>query len=123
MTAKATRSANPLSQPVGIIADTSGNVYVAEQASDNALRITSGGAVTQILDAAGDRAGNVLDNPFGLFATPDDIVYVTGFFRSNAFEISPLAPRPGSRAGLALFVAIFLGMLVWRLAATKRMCG
>jgi len=69
---------------------------------------------TELIDAAGDGAGNLLDNPFGLTVSPTGNVYVTGFFSSNAFEILPVKRVPVlGRVGLVILGSSLLGMLAW----------
>jgi len=79
------------------------------------FQIAPGGEISEIIDATGDGLGNALNNPFGLAATPGGNVYITGFFSSNAFEISPSirVPTLGRVGLLALLAATGVAMLVW----------
>ena len=72
--------------------DEAANVYVNGRTSDNAFKITSAGAITQIIDSTGDGAGNTLDSPYGGIAV-DCVggVYVTGLDSDNAFKIEDRA--------------------------------
>ena len=76
---------------LGIPVDGSGNVYVLGFGSDNAFKITPGGVITEIIDATGDGAGNMLNLPFGIAVDGSGNVYVAGFLSNNAFKIA-LAP-------------------------------
>ena len=79
---------NTLDKPRAIALDGSANVYVAGSNSDNAFRITPGGAITEIIDATGDGAGNPLDQPRGITVDGSGNVYVTGGVSDNAFKIT-----------------------------------
>lgn len=83
---------NPLDAPLGIAIDGSGTLYVTGRGSDNAFRITDPGQPTQtitaILDASGDGAGNVLDDPFRVAVDAAGTVYVTGTMSNNVFQIT-----------------------------------
>ena len=57
--------------------------------SDNAFQITPGGAITEIIDATGDGAGNPLDGPEGIAVDGSGNVYVTGRISDKAFKITP----------------------------------
>ena len=78
-----------LERPPGITVDGSGNVYVTGTGSHNAFKITSGGAITQIIDTAGDGAGNSLIRARGIAVDGLGKVYVTGETTDNVFEIGP----------------------------------
>ena len=47
------------------------------------------GSITEIIDASGDGAGNLLDVAFGVAVDDAGNVYVTGTFSDNAFQITP----------------------------------
>ena len=68
--------------------DLSDNIYVAGAASNNAFRITPAGAATQIIDATGDGAGNLLDGPSSIAVDSSGNVYVAGFYSRNVFRIA-----------------------------------
>ena len=64
-------------------------VYVTGRNTNTAFQITPGGEVTEIIDAAGDGAGNPLTAPGYAAVDGAGLVYVTGRFTDNAFKISP----------------------------------
>ena len=79
-----------------VAVDSSGNVY-ATSAENSVFKIaTPGGCsvggtpctITEIIDATGDGAGNVLNAPFGVAVDPIGNVYVTGGGSDNAFKIA-----------------------------------
>ena len=45
------------------------------------------GKITEIIDAAGDSAGNLLDRPVGIVVDDAGSVYLSGRFSNNAFRI------------------------------------
>ena len=58
--------------------------------SDNAFRIDPNGVITEIVDSAGDGAGNPFDGPFaGTAVDGSGNVYIAGYFSDNAFKIEP----------------------------------
>ncbi len=82
-----------LTMPLGVTADASGNVYVAGGLSDNVFKITftPGGdvdTISEIMNAAGDGAGNALDRPYGIVVDSSDKLYVAGATSNNAFKIT-----------------------------------
>jgi hypothetical protein len=92
------RAGNALGGPFGIDVDSSGNVYIGGRDNDNAFKIaipgtcSTGGTpctITEIIDAAGDGAGNALDVPRGVAAGANGNAYVTGSVSDNVFRISP----------------------------------
>ena len=83
---------NGLNGPIGIAVDTAGNVYVPGLHTNNAFKITPpyGAAnATEIIDATGDGAGNVLIGPAGIAVDAAGNAYLTGQFSHNAFKITP----------------------------------
>ena len=80
---------NALDIPYGVAVDHAGNVFVAGNATDNVLKITSSGDVTEIMDASGDGAGNLLEEPSGVAVDGMGNVYVAGLRSDNAFKITP----------------------------------
>jgi DNA-binding beta-propeller fold protein YncE len=73
----------------GITADLDETFYVTGALSDNAFKVTLGGAITQLIDASGDGA-HPLNEPGGIavdLSTGD--VYVTGRLSNNVFKITP----------------------------------
>ena len=69
--------------------DSSGNVYISGNGSDNAFQITAGGTITEIIDATGDGAGNTLDSLDGVAVDASGNVYVAANLSDNAFQITP----------------------------------
>lgn len=81
---------NTLRVPAGLALDGAENVYVTGSDSDNAFRISDpGGAnvVVEIIDGAGDGAGNALDYPVRIETDRSGNVYVGGFESNNVFKI------------------------------------
>jgi hypothetical protein len=67
--------------------DGAGNLYVAGQESDNVFRISPGGVVTEIIDAAGDGAGNPFSFPQQIAVDGAGTVYVVAG-SGNIFRIT-----------------------------------
>ncbi len=65
-----------------------GNVYVVGTFSDNAFKITPGGAITRIIDASGDGLRD-LDRPTAIAVDASGNVYVAGAESDNVFKITP----------------------------------
>ena len=55
----------------------------------SAFQITPTGLITEIINATGDGAGNVLGGVGGIALDAAGNVYVTGLFSDNVFKISP----------------------------------
>ena len=81
----------------GMVVAAAGDVYVTGIDSQNVFRITSGGVITQIMDATGDGVGNALDGPGCITVGATGNIYVAAFDNdpgdgvnnSKAFEITP----------------------------------
>ena len=58
------------------------------------FKITPSGVITEIIDAAGDGAGNTLGGPQGVTADGAGNIYVTGSQSHNAFKISGVFTPP-----------------------------
>ena len=82
-------ASNGLDIPNGVATDISGNVYVAGVGSDNAFKITPGGVITEIINAAGGGSGSPLDGASHIATDSSGNVYVTGSISDNAFKIIP----------------------------------
>ncbi len=99
---------NGLSSPIGLAADSEGNVYVAGSLSDNVFQITPDDDIAVIIDSTGDGDGSVLSFPLRLAVDSNDIVHVSGRNSSNVFQITPmgtvteLIDEDGDRAGNVL---------------------
>ena len=76
-----------LSTAAGVAVDGRDNVYVTGEYSNNVLRITPGGTISQVLDFTGDGLGNILWRPRGIAADATGNVYVVGRESRNVFEI------------------------------------
>jgi hypothetical protein len=91
--------------------DGTANVYVTGHNTDNAFKITPGGVITEIIDATGDGAGNILDGSWAIAADGAGNVYVTGDNSSNAFKITP-AQVPLQPWGLMVTAALLRGAAI-----------
>ncbi|MCG8404940.1 MAG: SBBP repeat-containing protein [Phycisphaerales bacterium] len=78
-----------LVDPSGIIVDSAGNAYVVGQTGNNAFKITPAGVITEIINATGDSAGNLLSFPQDIAVDSVGNVYVAGAFSNNVFKITP----------------------------------
>ncbi len=74
--------------PRDVAVDALGSVYVAADGSHNVFKVTPGGVITEIIDAAGDGAGNTLGGPQGVTADG------AGNKSHNAFKISGVFTPP-----------------------------
>jgi len=92
---------NALDGTVDVAVDSGGNVYVVGSQSDNGFKITTPGtcstggapcAITEIIDATGDGAGNLLESPRGIAVDSSGNVYVSGGITDNVFKIAPPVP-------------------------------
>lgn len=86
-----------LGSGAAIALDASENVYVAGSNSNNVFRVdasttcaTNGSActITEVIDSAGDRAGNALDRAAAVAVDSLGNLYVVGQFSDNVFRIS-----------------------------------
>lgn len=77
-----------LSEAVRIAVDADSNVYVSGHFSDNVLKITPAGDVTEIIGASGDGA-NDLREPTDVAVDGSGNVYVLGDSSRNVFRVSP----------------------------------
>jgi len=57
--------------------------------SDNAFKITPDGVITEIIDATGDGAGNLLNGPTLVAVDSSGNAYLPGKFTDNVFKITP----------------------------------
>jgi len=80
---------NQMNSPFGVATDSSGNVFVAGDATDNAFKITPGGTITQIISLVGDGLGNTLLTPSAVATDLSGNVFVVGAISNNAFKITP----------------------------------
>ena len=108
-----------MGQAHGVAVDSSGNVYVAGFSSDNVFQITPGGTITEIIDATGDGAGNLLEAAYDVAVDSSGNVFVSGIFSDNAFKLTAKPPQavPSlNSVGIAL-VCSLLGLAGWRIAS------
>jgi sugar lactone lactonase YvrE len=80
--------ANVLNVGRSIVADSSNNIFVTGVRSNNVLRVTPEGVVSEVIDSTGD-TGGPLDSPFSLAVDSDDNVYVAGLGSNNVLQITP----------------------------------
>jgi len=78
---------NTLDGPFSIATDSSGNVFVAGQNSDNVFKITPTGTITEIIDITGDGV-NAFNFPIGITTDLSDNVFVSARFSDNIFKIA-----------------------------------
>jgi len=97
--------ANTLDEPQGVATDSSGNVFVIGDISNNAFKIATPGTcstdgtpctITKIIDATGDGGGNALSEPFDVATDSSGNVFVTGRVSNNAFKIAKDVPVGGT---------------------------
>ncbi|MEM7306943.1 MAG: SBBP repeat-containing protein [Planctomycetota bacterium] len=78
-----------LDSPTDLAIDGSGNVFVSSGGSDAVFKIEPGGAVSTVIDASGDGAGNPLSAPSQITVDAAGNVYIAGAGSDNAFRITP----------------------------------
>lgn len=89
---------HPLDRTRAVAIDDDGTAYVTGFASDNVLKVTPGGAISQILDATGDGQGHGCDAPGSLALGPNDTVYVgcrDYVFKLAAGTVTPILGPTG----------------------------
>jgi len=79
---------DPLDNPLGMVVDGAGNLYVAASNSNNVLRRTPGGTVSVVLDASGDGV-HAMSAPIDLALAPDGTLYVMAALSRNVFKRPP----------------------------------
>lgn len=78
-----------VSGPFGLTVDSAGNVYVGDLAH-NVFKITPGGVITTVIDAATvDPQGNSLGHPLGLTTDSADNLYVSALAEAAVYKITP----------------------------------
>lgn len=78
----------PVFRPIRVAVDAASNVYIANRTNDNVLRISSGLAVTEIIDTSGLGGVDTLEYVEGLAVNPaTGDVYVSGRDSNNVFRI------------------------------------
>lgn len=75
--------------PIDVAVDASENVFVANAGGDNVFKVTSGGVTTEIIDATGAGAGQVLEDPVAVAVDSSGNVFVIGESSNNVFKITP----------------------------------
>jgi len=79
---------NPLAVGSAVATDGAGNAFVSGFGTDNAFKITPGGAITQIIDSTGDGT-NGLDGLEELATDGAGNVFAAGGNSDNVFKITP----------------------------------
>lgn len=100
-----------LQNAAGVAVDVSGNVYVVGEGSNNILKITPGGVITEIINGLGDRFGNFFVAPFGVAVDAGGNVYSSALTTMNVFQITPAGMitqviGPGDGLGNSFAVAV-----------------
>lgn len=78
-----------LEGPRGLALDTAGNLYIAGYFSDNVLKLTPDGRLSQSIGPEGDGRGHRLDAPRNVAVDAKGNVYTAGEWSMNAFRIAP----------------------------------
>jgi len=95
---------NAFDEPIGIAADSSGNVFVAGFTSNNAFKISTPGTcstggttctITEIIDSTGD-GSNAFDGPDAIAVDSSGNVFVAVASSDNAFKISEDSVPPNT---------------------------
>jgi hypothetical protein len=81
-----------------------GDVYVTAGGSDNVFHVDPAGVVTEVIDAAGDGAGNPLDFPFGIALDATGNLIVAGISSHNVFKVAPGGGVTHLLSGLTAFI-------------------
>ena len=76
-----------LLDPTAVLVDAEGAVYVAGGRSDNVMRVTAAGVVSQWIGSGGDGT-NRLDHPSALALHSDGTLYVAGRDSDNVFRVT-----------------------------------
>ena len=77
-----------LDNPVSVATDSSGNVFVGGQNSNNVFKITPGGVITEIIDSTGGGVAT-LNAPISIATDSSGNVFVAGIVTDNVFKITP----------------------------------
>ncbi len=80
---------HPLDYPAGIAVDSAGTVCVGGRDSNNAFRVTAGGAIEQIIDSTGDGGFYGLSATRWVAVDASGNCYLTGGSSNSAFKIDP----------------------------------
>ncbi len=80
---------NGINKPVDVVEDAAGNVFVANEVSDNVMRVEPDGTSRLFLPLLGDGLGQILNHPADIQLDSLGRLYVAGQFSNNVFRVDP----------------------------------